>query len=58
MGSICASSTLDYDLKYLDTSNIIDFNYFLVGCIHINLLDLSSFNTSKSKIMKKMQTTV
>ena len=54
MGFMCTTSTLNYDLKYLDTSNVVNFDGFLDGWYRINSLDLSSFNTSKSKIMRRM----
>ena len=53
MSVMCPSSEI-YDFKYLDTSNVIDFDLFMDGWNHITSLDLSSFNTSKTKIMRRM----
>ena len=53
MGSMLSHSTKYFDLNNLDTSNVRDFDLFLTGWVPISL-DLSSFNTSKAKIMRRM----
>ena len=53
MSFMLPSSLKNIDLKYLDTSNVKSFDFFLRGNYPISL-DLSNFNTSIAKIMRHM----
>ena len=52
MDTMFSHTIKNLDLKYLDTSNVQDFDSFIL--MSPSSLDLSSFNTSKAKIMRNM----
>jgi len=45
---------IDINLKYFNTSNVINMRYMFSGCENIKELDLSSFNTKNVKNMEGM----
>ena len=55
MKMFLSNTGFDYcDLKYLDTRNVIDFEKFLWYSVELTSLDLTNFNTSKAKNLRKM----